>query len=238
MFRTAFGSEREEGVGIGFGAFTEDCKRAVSLIGDHSDEIIVKLWEGLDSRYRFENTDVNIDGSAVVANGPEAVYEDHRKEQAQTGDLQQLESDLEGGLREHRVRFRQKQCDSGLIWPRESQGSDVGIWREPCLRASGEWHRLRSRWRGRAIRPRTRTYGARPAWMGEGIFRIHYLFIIHFIIYTDTSAYTIHRIRQKSPCTIHTPSRYDPFLSTYPALRRAGTIFPTVERPRPIIAEI
>lgn len=52
----------------------------------------MKLWEGLDSRHRFENTDVNMDGSAVVANGPEAVYEDHRKEQAQTGDLQQLES--------------------------------------------------------------------------------------------------------------------------------------------------
>lgn len=46
--------------------------RAISIIGDHSDEIIVKLWEGLDSRYRFENTDVNIDGSAVVVNGPKA----------------------------------------------------------------------------------------------------------------------------------------------------------------------
>ncbi|MDC7950636.1 hypothetical protein PAA26_00795 [Methanomassiliicoccaceae archaeon COG_1] len=32
----------------------------------------MKLWEGLDSRYRFENTVVNIDGSAVAVNGPEA----------------------------------------------------------------------------------------------------------------------------------------------------------------------
>ena len=46
--------------------------RAISLIGDHSDEILVRLWEGLDARYHFENTDVNIDGSAVVVNGPEA----------------------------------------------------------------------------------------------------------------------------------------------------------------------
>ncbi len=46
--------------------------RAISIIGEHSDEIIVKLWEGLDARYHFENTDVNIDGSAVVVNGPEA----------------------------------------------------------------------------------------------------------------------------------------------------------------------
>jgi len=32
--------------------------RAISLIGDHSGEILVRLWEGLDSRYHFENTDV------------------------------------------------------------------------------------------------------------------------------------------------------------------------------------
>lgn len=40
-------------------------------MGDHSDEIIVKLWEGLDARCHFGNTDVNIGGSAVVVNGPE-----------------------------------------------------------------------------------------------------------------------------------------------------------------------
>lgn len=39
--------------------------RAVNIIGSHSDEIIVKLWGGLDLRYHFENTDVNIDESAT-----------------------------------------------------------------------------------------------------------------------------------------------------------------------------
>jgi transposase len=44
--------------------------RAVEMIGEHADEIIRCFWKGLDSRYQFENTDVNIDGSAVVFNGP------------------------------------------------------------------------------------------------------------------------------------------------------------------------
>jgi transposase len=44
--------------------------RAVEIIGDHADEIIAQFWKGLDSRYCFDNTDVNIDGSAVVFNGP------------------------------------------------------------------------------------------------------------------------------------------------------------------------
>ena len=44
--------------------------RALSIIGDRSDEMVVRLWRGLDDRYRFQNTDVNIDGSAVVFNGP------------------------------------------------------------------------------------------------------------------------------------------------------------------------
>lgn len=59
-------------LGLEKGLSQRTINRAVSLIGEHSDEIIVKLWEGLDRRYHFENTDVNIDGSAVVVNGPEA----------------------------------------------------------------------------------------------------------------------------------------------------------------------
>lgn len=59
-------------LGVESGLSQRTINRAVSIIGNHSDETIVKLWEGLDSRYRFENTDVNIDGSAVVVNGPEA----------------------------------------------------------------------------------------------------------------------------------------------------------------------
>ncbi len=43
--------------------------RAVEILGDHADEILVRMWKGLDSRYRFENTDTNMDGSAVVFNG-------------------------------------------------------------------------------------------------------------------------------------------------------------------------
>ncbi len=65
------GDVRKE-LGLDSGLSQRTINRAVSLIGEHSDEIIVKLWEGLDSRYHFENTDVNIDGSAVVVNGPEA----------------------------------------------------------------------------------------------------------------------------------------------------------------------
>ena len=59
-------------LGLEKGLSQRTINRAVSLIGEHSDEIVVKLWEGLDRRYHFENTDVNIDGSAVVVNGPEA----------------------------------------------------------------------------------------------------------------------------------------------------------------------
>jgi transposase len=59
-------------LGLESGLSQRTINRAVSIIGQHSDEIIVKLWDGLDSRYHFEDTDVNIDGSAVVVNGPEA----------------------------------------------------------------------------------------------------------------------------------------------------------------------
>jgi len=59
-------------LGIDSGLSQRTINRAVSLIGEHSDEILVRLWEGLDSRYRFGNTDVNIDGSATVVNGPMA----------------------------------------------------------------------------------------------------------------------------------------------------------------------
>ena len=59
-------------LGLESGLSQRTINRAISLLGTRSDEIIVKLWEGLDARYHFENTDVNIDGSAVVVNGPEA----------------------------------------------------------------------------------------------------------------------------------------------------------------------
>lgn len=59
-------------LGLDSGLSQRTINRAVSILGEHSDEIIVKLWEGLDRRYHFENTDVNVDGSAVVVNGPEA----------------------------------------------------------------------------------------------------------------------------------------------------------------------
>lgn len=59
-------------LGIDAGLSQRTINRAVNLIGDHSDGIIVRLWKGLDSKYHFENTDVNIDGSAAVVNGPNA----------------------------------------------------------------------------------------------------------------------------------------------------------------------
>lgn len=58
--------------GLDSGLSQRTVNRAISIIGNHSDGIIVKLWEGLDSRYHLDNTDVNIDGSAVAVNGPEA----------------------------------------------------------------------------------------------------------------------------------------------------------------------
>ena len=58
--------------GLDAGLSQRTINRGLGILGDHSDQIIVKLWEGLDSRYRFESTDVNIDGSAVVMNGPES----------------------------------------------------------------------------------------------------------------------------------------------------------------------
>ena len=59
-------------LGIDSGLSQRTINRAIALIGSHSDQIIVKLWEGLDSVYHFENTDINIDGSAAVVNGPNA----------------------------------------------------------------------------------------------------------------------------------------------------------------------
>lgn len=72
MLRLAGGSEREGGTRPRFGVIAEDHQPWVSLIGSHSGEIPVKPWEGLDSRYHFENTDVNIDGFAVAVDGPAA----------------------------------------------------------------------------------------------------------------------------------------------------------------------
>ena len=59
-------------LGLDGGLSQRTINRAVKSIGDHSDELIVRLWKGLDSRYHFENTDVNIDGSATMVNGPRA----------------------------------------------------------------------------------------------------------------------------------------------------------------------
>ncbi len=64
-------------LGLDSGLSQRTINHAVSLIGEHSDEIIVRLWNGLDSRYHFENTDVNIDGSAVVFNGLESELGDY-----------------------------------------------------------------------------------------------------------------------------------------------------------------
>jgi len=74
--------------------------RAVNIIGCRSDEMVMWLWRGLDDRYRFQNTDVNIDGSAVVFNGPRSElgargyprdYKDKSREQVEfmTVQLQQ-----------------------------------------------------------------------------------------------------------------------------------------------------
>lgn len=59
-------------LGLDAGLSQRTINRGLAILGDHSDQIIVKLWEGLNTRYRFESTDVNIDGSAVVMNGPES----------------------------------------------------------------------------------------------------------------------------------------------------------------------
>ena len=57
-------------MGFNKGISQRTINRALEILGDHSDDIIVGLWKGLDSRYHFENTDINIDGSATVVNGP------------------------------------------------------------------------------------------------------------------------------------------------------------------------
>ena len=59
-------------MGFEKGISQKTINRALGSIGDHSDEIIVQLWKGLDSRYHFDNTDINIDGSASVVNGLKA----------------------------------------------------------------------------------------------------------------------------------------------------------------------
>lgn len=61
-----------EGSDLDSGPSQRTIDRAISLIGNHGEEIIVKLWEGLDARYHFDNTDANTDGFAVVVNGSEA----------------------------------------------------------------------------------------------------------------------------------------------------------------------
>jgi transposase len=44
--------------------------RAVEIVGANVGGILLRLWEGLDSRYHFKDTDTNADTSAVVFNGP------------------------------------------------------------------------------------------------------------------------------------------------------------------------
>ena len=44
--------------------------RAIEIIGDRAGEFMMRSWKGLSGRYRFNDTDVNLDGSAVVFNGP------------------------------------------------------------------------------------------------------------------------------------------------------------------------
>ena len=61
-----------EGSDLDSGPSQRTIDRAISLIGNHGEEIIVKLWKGLDARYHFDNTDANTDGFAVVVNGSEA----------------------------------------------------------------------------------------------------------------------------------------------------------------------
>lgn len=43
--------------------------RAAEILGEHAGELIAGLGEGLNSRYDFEDTDANVDGSAVVSYG-------------------------------------------------------------------------------------------------------------------------------------------------------------------------
>ena len=59
-------------LGIDDGVSQRTINRAVALVGEHADELVTRLWAGLDSRYHFDDTDVNIDGSATVVNGPMA----------------------------------------------------------------------------------------------------------------------------------------------------------------------
>ena len=40
-------------LGLDAGLSQRTINRGLGILGNHSDQIIVKLWEGLDSRYRF-----------------------------------------------------------------------------------------------------------------------------------------------------------------------------------------
>lgn len=44
--------------------------RGLTIIGRHSEEIICRLWKGIDRNFDLEDTDVNVDGSAVTVYGP------------------------------------------------------------------------------------------------------------------------------------------------------------------------
>ena len=57
-------------LGFGKNVSQRTINRAMNIIGDHADEVLVQLWKGMNSFLHLTDTDVNMDGSAVVFNGP------------------------------------------------------------------------------------------------------------------------------------------------------------------------
>lgn len=46
--------------------------RGLTIIGEHFEEIICRLWKGINENFDLEDTDVNVDGSAVTVYGPKS----------------------------------------------------------------------------------------------------------------------------------------------------------------------
>lgn len=46
--------------------------RGLEIVGEHTEEIICRLWKGINENFDLTDTDVNIDGSAVTVYGPKA----------------------------------------------------------------------------------------------------------------------------------------------------------------------
>lgn len=46
--------------------------RGLAIIGEHSEEIIARLWSGINTNFELSDTDVNVDGSAVTVYGPKS----------------------------------------------------------------------------------------------------------------------------------------------------------------------